>query len=114
MKLWQNLRERLPDTGPDIYHDPGFMEVIEQHLSIIKKEKSNQMALDPDKVDQFRGDFFGLLKHLGVGPQYWFTTLRLSGMVSPTDFNMENLTITVPDFNYLEQLRQQYQTIRRT
>lgn len=114
MKLWQNLRERLPDTGPDIYHDPGFMEVIEQHLSIIKKEKSNQMALDPDKVDQFRGDFFGLLKHLGVGPQYWFTTLRLSGMVSPTDFNMDNLTITVPDFNYLEQLRQQYQTIRRT
>lgn len=113
MKLWVNLRERLQNPGPDIWYDPKFMAVIEQHLSIIKKEKSETLSLDPAKAETFVSDFFGLLKSLGVAPQYWYATLRLSGLKSPTDFTPGTLVIRIPDFQYLETLRQQYQTIHR-
>lgn len=113
MKTWRNLLEVIPNEGPDVWYDQAFMEVIEQHIPIIKKERSTAMAIDPAKVVQFRSDFFGFLKNTGVAPQYWFATLRASGMYSPVEFDVHITMLILPDTQYLEQLRRQYQTLLR-
>ena len=89
------------------------MEIIEQHLDIIKKEKSQVMAIDAGKAAMFKGDFYGMLRALGVAPAYWFATLRASGMISPTEFDVSFETIIMPDDEYLRSLRRQYETLLR-
>ena len=100
-------------SGADVWHTPAFMAVFEQHLGIIKKEKSDLMAVESNKVDQFRGDFFGLLRSVGINPQYWVFVLRATGLKSPVEFDIHVTQIIIPNFSYLEELRQQYQTIQR-
>jgi hypothetical protein len=106
----------MVDPGPDIFYNPEFRNVLEDHMTFLRENHSHVVMVRPDQAFQWRGDFFGLLGNLNqekVPRQYHWLVMRLNQYTSPTQFTEDTPAILVPDYSVIEKIAQSHNSLPR-
>lgn len=74
-----------PRGGPGYYTD-GFRQTIEDHLTYLKKQVSEVIAVTAQQQEKYQSDLYGLFIEKGVPQEYLWTTMRCNGFHSPADY----------------------------
>ena len=102
------------NPGPSIYYDDDFRRVLEDHLSLLKKDPSTSVLnIAPQKAYKYEFDLYGLLSDYNIQPQLHWLAMRLNGMTSPTDATKDITSLLIPDTNVVDRIRQSHMTTRR-
>jgi len=107
------LTTLMVDPGPDIFYDPQFRHVLEDHMTWLRENHSEPLVLRPDEAYQWRGDFFGLLSKKGVARQYHWLVMRLNQYTSPNEFIETIPAILVPNFSVIGKIAQSHNSLPR-
>ena len=96
-----SIKTYLPNVKDSIFYDETFRKMIEDHMGIIMAN-SFLYNIEPRMAAAWRGDFYGMLtENVSDLPVAWhWITLRLNGLLSPTDYSGQGGKILVP--NYVE------------
>jgi hypothetical protein len=98
-------------AGPILFYDPGFMNVIEDHMSLLRADTNTSVAtIDAYKTLVYEGDFYGMLSDMGIPRHYHWTILRLNNLTTPTDFGPGRESVLLPDRKRLDRMRSAYAT----
>lgn len=103
-------------TEDDIYYSKEFMAVIDSNLTTLVEEVTNSYTVEPLQAYLFKGDLYGLLKHLGVPLKYHYAVMRVNGFRSPSDYGDANHSdtkkfyIAQPVFTTIERLYNSYRS----
>lgn len=108
------LKQLMTAQGPDIYYDPAFRNVLEDHLSYLRALQSTvRRAVSPGEAYRFEYDLFGLLKIYGVEAHLHWVVMRLNNYTSPDEFRADVTELLVPDATVVDRIRQSHQATRR-
>lgn len=108
------LNELMVQPGPDVYYDPAFRAVLEDHLSYLRALSSTQqLSVSPGEAYRFEFDLNGLLAKYGVPPYLHWVTMRVNGYTAPEEFTRDAVRVLVPSQKVIDQIRQSHQTSRR-
>jgi hypothetical protein len=107
------LTNLMVDPGPDIFYDPEFRNVLEDHMSYLRENYCQVVVLQPDEAYQWRGDFFGLLSQKGVPRQYHWLVMRLNQYTSPNQFTEDIQVMLFPDYTVVEKIAQSHNSLSR-
>lgn len=103
------------DAGAAIYYDPVFKAVLEDHMTNLRTDpEARILDLEENKVYQWLGDLFGLLRSYSVEPRYYWIIMRMNSMDSPTDLSEEHKTLLMPGSATIRKILNQYQTMAKT
>lgn len=93
------------------YSDPGFLVMIESHLTYLRGLSSNYvMTATNQQGFKYEGDFFGLLNELGIEKKYHHIVMRVNGYLSSADYKGDVLDIVIPSLDEVTLLKTTYQT----
>lgn len=93
------------------YYDPGFRQVLEDHLTFIKSLESTQVeAISPESAWHYKGDFFRLLRDMNIPSHLHWYIMRMCGYHSPDEAGEELSEIYIPNQEQLEQMRNNHST----
>lgn len=53
-------------------------------------------AVDATITHKFRGNFYGLLRHLGISPKYYFICMYLNEIKNPFEFDGQAILLKIP------------------
>jgi hypothetical protein len=107
------LNNLMVDPGPDIFYDPEFRNVLEDHMTYLRETNSQIILIDPSDAYRWRGDFFGFLDTHPVKRQYHWLVMRINQFTSPNQFHEDVLAMTLPDFALVEQILQSHNSLPR-
>lgn len=102
------------EVGDDVYYTSGFHDYFMSFYFYFTNPNNNvlsQMAVDPNIAYKYQADFYGLLNHYGIPPEYWWCVLVLNNFKSPVEMNKDILLINIPDYNEIEVLKNQYESL---
>lgn len=109
-----SLLNKLLSSGAEIYYDPGFRNVFEDHLNfIINNGSYNIETIDANTAARYAGDWRGLMISMTVQPYLHWFNMRINGYNSTTEYNKNILEIKIIKDNAIEKLRQGYLTISK-
>lgn len=107
------LNDNMVPTGPDIFYDESFRNVLEDHMAFLRDNYSSVVMLNPDESYQWRGDLFGLLHVRQYQRQYHWLIMRLNQYTAPSQFTEDTLALLVPDFDVVERIMQSHNSTPR-
>ena len=109
-----SLLSKLLDPGAEVFYDPGFRAVFEDHLSLLinNKTTNRSQTVDPNTAARFAGDWRGLMLALSVRPHLHWFNLRLNGLLSTSDFNGDMESVECFYDTAIDSLRRAYMTKR--
>ena len=89
------LNDTFDDSG---YGHEDFKTVIEDHLPILSRADNIDEIINVTPIDAARWeyDFSGLLRFLGVQPQYHWATMRVNGLRSADEYRSNLIQIKIP------------------
>jgi hypothetical protein len=108
-----SLLNLMVDPGPDIFYNPEFRNVLEDHMTWLRENHCQPVVLKPDESYQWRGDFFGLLSQKGVARQYHWVVMRLNEYTSPHQFEQDTQAILLPNETVIEKIAQSHNSLPR-
>ncbi len=95
--------------GPDIYYDPSFRNVVEDHMTYLRTRPDNQViSIEPMVAYKYAGDYFGMLLHHKVFTHHHWIVMRINGLISPQDYRDTMLSFIKPPDKTMELLRSVY------
>lgn len=93
------------------YSEPGFLTMIESHLTYIRQLPGNQsVAITDHQAYKYEGDLYGLLNDMKVQKKYHYTVMRVNGYVSSADYKGDVKALLMPDFDEISLLKNIYLT----
>lgn len=102
-------------AGAQAYYDHTFRSVLEDHMTNLRTNPTTQvLQLDEQKVYQWVGDLFGLLRVMRVDPYLFWTVMRMNGMDSPTDLSQDYTSLLVPSGSAVRKIYDQHRTLAKT
>jgi len=108
------LLRTMDKDGPQAYYRESFRQVLEEHIPwFIANGFVHVMTAEPYQAVAAEFDFYSLLTDLKVPIQQNWIILRLNGMTAPHEYRAERTAIYIPDFNVIERMRANHQTIHR-
>ena len=108
------LTARIDVSTPDLYYDPRFRILIEQHLADLKNYKGNtSLKVEPIDLDTFDGNLYGYLFSQRVPVSQHWIIMRMNGMDSTLDFNENHGTLILPYMENVDRLREIYNTVHK-
>ena len=63
-----------------------------------------ELNVPPNILQQFTGDWYGLMASQSVNKDYWFISMLISGYSSPAEFDGINSTVLIPDRAKIDEL----------
>lgn len=106
-----NMSDLMVQVGDDAYYSDSFRNAIEDNLQgLINDGTTQSRTVTPDVGLANRYDFFGLLTDMGIPMAYQWATLRMNGYRSPADYQGDLLTILVPSYTRVDNIRRLQQT----
>lgn len=103
------IDEMLVDSGDYVYYTDGFHVEIESHFPrLLDNNYVVTQGIDKQQGVVYEGDFFGLLRNLGIPDFAHYATLRLNGYSSPMQFKRTTTTIMVPNLSEIEMIKSVY------
>lgn len=92
----QKLKDLRKRTYNPKYSEPDFIVVINDHVEVLKKDRSTRtIDLDGAASLKYRGDFFGLLTEHKVKPSYFIANMLINGLTDPGNWDGESLSFLV-------------------
>lgn len=105
-----NIYNHFCPTGADIFYDPDFRHVLEDHLEILKDDSRNETyQVTPREGEKYKQDLFGFLKVKDVQAHHHWIVMRVNGMRSPLDFKGFN-SLTIPAESAIRTIKQMYES----
>ena len=99
------------DAGPPIYYNADFRRVLEAHMDYLRKHPTTAvLTVEPDIVNRYKFDFYGLLAHYRVDPHLHWIVLRLNQFNSPTLYPVTITELMIPYLEVIDQIQQIYRT----
>lgn len=117
-----SVSEGQLNLGDGIYYDERFRDVLETHLTLLKRSNIRTELIAADLVYQYEGNFLGLLRHKGVAVEHHWLYLRVNGFTNPVAFgrvlnhNQSRgivFTLIHPDMNFVEQIKGLFLTAKK-
>lgn len=85
-------------AGPDIYYDPNFMRVLDDHMTFLRQHpKTTLTAVQPIQASRYRFDLRGLLIELKIPAQFHYAVMRMNQLTSFQDVPADLTQLLVPD-----------------
>lgn len=101
-----SLQERPLEIN---YFSAGFRAIIEDHLQILRNTaKLHTVEVSGFQELKYQGDFYGLLRDMGIDHDYHWITLRLNDLHSPMDYQGNLVNIKIPKIDYIKFLLRRY------
>lgn len=95
----------MGDAGGDIYNSMTWRLLVETHLDWLRAStEAEVVAIPPQLGYKYEGDFYGALTELNIPRYLHWTTMRVNGLYSPSDFDGEARVVMVPARRVLQQL----------
>lgn len=109
MATAESLASQVVDSSDQIYYDPSFKNILEQHLPHFRERALGEYQLTAQLEDNIAvkcdGDFRKVCIELGV-PQYlhWLT-LRINKLKNYSDYRKTQKTVVLVEDDLLNRLR---------
>ena len=110
----QRLQDRLEEPGPAVYYEPGFRQIVEDHLTYLRgHETTEKNSIRPRVAHGCQGDFYCVLSYYGIPREHHWLTLRVNGLTSPLDYDstMDQMLLCSP--TTISRLVKMYRANRR-
>lgn len=102
------------DRGNAGFYDDAFRRVLEDHVTFLRESSDTKELLVPESIAyRYVGDFYGLLRVLGVSYDLLWLTMRMAGMTGPSDDFGHLRTVRVPNGKVVYQIWQAWNTSQR-
>lgn len=99
-------------TDP-VVNQPGFKQMIEDHLDLLKKENPQSVTVTPEMALRCNGDFDALQTELNIPNNMFWVNMRINGLKNSFDYTYETLEISLVDQAMFERLLVQYKARQR-
>jgi hypothetical protein len=84
----QRLQDRLEDPGAAVYYEPGFRQIVEDHLTFLRSHDTTESSsIRPRIANACHGDFYCVLSHYNIPREFHWINLRINGLTSPLDYD---------------------------
>lgn len=104
------LNELLSSVGDDEYFSDAFNKLIEDHLTELRTKNVQITDITNAQCAKYTGDFYGLLIDLQIKKVHHYPVLRVNGYLSPADFKGAYNQVILPDFVFIDRLKNTLQT----
>lgn len=95
----------LVNQGEQIFYTSKYRQMIEDHVIFLRNHKTvTTVSLVPMLSYRYMADFYGLLFHLNLQPEFHYAVLRLNGYKSPLDFKGTESSILMCDVALIKRL----------
>ena len=94
-----DILNRMENYGPDNYYDSKFMDVLEKNIPYLNTQIEKTVDVEEYIAEKYQGDYFGLLTYYRIPKQYRWITMRVNGLLSPTDSDINTKVINIPNFD---------------
>ncbi len=117
-----SVSDSMVKLGDDIYYEESFRNVLETHLTLLKRSNSKAELIPNDLVYQFEGNFLGLLRNRGIQQHLHWLYMRVNGFTNPNEFGAELRSsqqravafyLVSPDLNFVEQIKALFLTQKK-
>lgn len=103
----------LADHGSNIYYDPAFRNVLEDHMSFLKTHPdTKKINIESVYAYKYVGDLSGLLKHYNIDIYLHWVIMRMNGFTSFNEAGENIVELLLPDSRAIERIRQLHSTIQ--
>lgn len=105
----------MPEEGSAIFFQDSFRNELEKHLSVLRTDLQIQMIdVPPNIALRYNADFDGLMCYYKIPAKYHWVIMRINNMLSTFDYRPTMLTLLIPDFNFVEQLKTTFTTVEKS
>ena len=95
----------LPD-GDAVYYTEDFRHVLEDHMPYLRTLQTTKVApVNPEYAYVYRNDLFSFLTLINIPAYLQWTTMRMNGWMSPSDFTQDTEAIMLPDPGTVQQIK---------
>ena len=111
-----SLSEQLLNPGPEVYYDPAFRAVFEDHLNYILNTQRGNMgvqSVDDNTAARFAGDWRGLAMTMQIEPHMSWFQMRINGWTSTTEYDGVQKDFYILRNNVVDQLAAQFRTKKK-
>lgn len=107
--MGMKVLQRAMDPGQAIFYDQSFRIVLETHMAYLRNSP-NTVKITVNHKDAFHyyGQLYLYLSQKSIDPDLYWLVMRLSGMLSPDEFNADIKQLYIPDRGFLDTLRMQH------
>ncbi|HRM29451.1 MAG TPA: hypothetical protein PLH48_02845 [Acinetobacter johnsonii] len=106
-----DIYKHLINMGPEVFYEPGFRIVLEDHLTyLINHPSSEVFTVEPGPAHKYEGDFYGLLQAYKLPAYMHWIIMRMNSMTSPMEYRDNKLDILKPSAEVLEKIRNTYKS----
>lgn len=93
------------NQGEQIFYTSKHRQMIEDHVIFLRNHKTvTTINLAPMLSYRYMADFYGLLFHLNLQPEFHYSVLRLNGYKSPLDFKGTESSLLMCDVALIKRL----------
>lgn len=104
----------LENAGPDIFYQPGFRKMVEDHLNWLRNhESADVITLNNKDALRYHGDFFGLLSYLEIQSKFHWILMRLNGYDGPREYHYEDTALMIVNDRVMLDLERRFRTLDR-
>ena len=101
----------MTNSGPDIYYDIAFRNILEDHVTFLRNNKETvTIMIEPAYAYKYEGDLFGLLSKYNIDFELHWIIMRVNKMVSPTETTDMLSSLLIPNRTVIERIRNVYMT----
>lgn len=109
-----NINSKIINTGQDIWFDPTFKSVLEDHMSYLRNHPNTQVKLlEPNLVIKYRFDLYSLLNECNIEPKYHWLLMRMNKINSPIDDFRLLEFIIIPDLTIVTRILSHFNSRNR-
>ncbi len=101
------------DIGDEVYYTAGFHDFFMSYYLYFTDPANGLLStvqIEPGVALRYTGDFISLLNYLNIPPEYQWCVMVLNNLKSPSEMNMNILTLNIPDLNEIEVLKNLYES----
>jgi len=102
----------MRDPGASIYYDPDFRNVLEAHMTVLRQNVREIVAIDPAAAYKYEFDFFSLLSFHKVPDNMHWIVMRMNNFTSPTDNDRTISNLLLPDTQLVARIASAHKTKR--
>lgn len=105
------LLDRITDPSPINFNTPSFRHaLVMNNARLTRPENVLAFRVEPTIAHKYKGDFFGLLKHLRIDDQYHWFIAYVNGIEDSQMFDGLKTDITIVDNRPIDDFSSAFRT----
>lgn len=106
-----SLNDLMTDDGSSDYYDPSFRDVLEAHLTWLRKSPNTySIAVTAFDAHIYHQNLHGFLINNQVPLNLHWLVMRMNGFYSPFELDAKTTSLLIPNSKEVDRLRQSWNT----